>query len=205
MDINVDIIGLQATLQLLQQYRQDGVLRADVGHAFRRPGPCIAYIVISQGEIVSCYVEDKSAQHQPMNIEVLLRMDSDEGPFAWRFAFQQGSKEAGQAKAQISPPQKRQRPDESSMPIPSRGQESSFKTQQLIPSAIPRRIANLDLSWLTTWSPQQKRILRMVYGMVDGQRTVAMIENTVLSSKATVQEALIVLVAIQVITLNSNQ
>lgn len=194
--IDINIIGLQATLQMLQQYYQSGVLQADVGSAFRMHGSCMAHIVISEGEIVSCYVEDTIKQRQPTQIAILLNMDAEEGPFTWRFYAQEQSK--GESPVTLS--QKNYQSPASRLPVPSNSRESSFKAQRLTSSAIPRRIATLDLSWLTTWSPQQKRILRMVYAMVDGQRSVEMIERSVLSSKVTVQEALVVLIAMQVIT-----
>jgi hypothetical protein len=182
--IEASIIGLQATLQLLQQYCQSGVLEADVSAALHKRGPYTAHIVIVDGQVVSCYVEDKIAQY-PSKIEALLALDIDKGPLTWRF----------------HPQQQKPLPDTSkSVAIRSQSRPSS---EQLTPNAIPRRIANLDLSWLTAWSAQQKRTLRMVYTLVDGRRTVATIEKSVPLPHGVVQEALVVLIAMQVITINS--
>lgn len=181
--IDASIIGLQATLQLLQQYYQSGTLIADVSAAMRKRGPHNAHIVIVEGKVVSCYIEDKIAQY-PSRIEALVALDTNEGPFTWRF----------------HPQKEKPKPDTStSVAIRPQPRPSS---EQLTPNAIPRRIANLDLSWLTTWSSQQKRILRMVYTMVDGRRTVAVIERSLPVPHAVVQEALVVLIAIQVISVN---
>lgn len=204
MDINVDVIGLQATLHLLQLYYQNGVLRAEVGQVFRLRGSCIIQIVINEGKVTSCYAEDKSGQRLPLGVETVLEMDRVEGPFAWRFVFQSENK-GGQTPASANPPRGSRPLTGSSIPVPSRSRKLSFPGPPLTSSAVPRRIANLDLSWLTTWSPQQKRILRMVYSMVDGRRTVAVIERSVMASEATVQEALVVLIAMQVITIDRNQ
>lgn len=201
--INVEVIGLSAALQLLQQYYQSGVLHTDVSHAFRMDGPCMAYIVINKGQIASCYVEGKSGQRQSTTIETLFRIDSDEGSTAWKFVFQKDDKGEQTTSATVVPTRADYRLTENRIPIPSRPQESSFKDQQLVSSAVPRRIANLNLDWLTTWSPQQKRLLRMVYAMIDGHRSVAVIERSVLSSKATVQEALVILIVMQVITIDN--
>ena len=182
--IDANIIGLQATLQLLQQYNQSGTLEADVSAVLRKRGLHTAVIVIAEGKVVSCYVEDKIAQH-PSKIEALIALDTDEGPFPWRFR-----------------PQKQEPPSYTDRSVAIRS-HSRPSPKQLTPGAIPRRIANLDLSWLTTWSPQQKRILRMIYIMVDGRRTVATIEKSVPLPHTVVQEALVVLIAMQVITINS--
>ncbi|HEY7415542.1 MAG TPA: hypothetical protein VH593_10145 [Ktedonobacteraceae bacterium] len=206
-DINVDVIGLQATIQLLQQFYRSGVLRAEVGQTVFLRGPCIVQITISEGRVVACYVENKSKQRLPLGIETVLDMDGKEGPFAWRFVFQQENKKEPTPES-TNPPQVSRRPTGSSLPVPSprsRSQKLPYTGLQLTSSAVPRRIGDLDLSWLTTWSPQQKRILRMVYSMIDGRRTVAMIEKSVLSSNATVQEALVVLIAMQVITVDRKQ
>lgn len=197
--INVDIIGLQTTLQLLQQYYQNGVLQADVGLALRVYGPCIACVEIKEGQIVSCFVIDKLEQRHATKIEVLLRLDLDEGPFTWRFHPQEQDKSVKPTAVKTTMPLSTTGP----FPIQRTPQTPQLsRASQFTFSAIPRRIANLDLNWLTTWSPQQKRILRMVYAMVDGRRNVAMIESSVLSSKATVQEALVILIAMQVITID---
>lgn len=184
--IDASIIGLQATLQLLQQYGQSGTLEADVSAAMRKRAPFSAYIVIVEGKIASCYVEDKIAQY-PSKIEALVALDSDKGPFTWRFH-----------------PQQQKPPTDASTAVAIRPQ-SPASPKQLTPDAIPRRIAVLDLSWLTAWSPQQKRVLRMIYTMIDGRRTVATIEKSVPLPHAVVQEALVVLIAMQIITINSHQ
>lgn len=202
-NINVDVIGLQATLQLLQEFSQSGVLQADVGQAFRMRGPCIVYIVVNEGKIVSCYAEDKSGQRLPLDVKGVFDIDSNEGPFAWHFLLQKENK-GTRALAPTPPRQMDREQTTGNVPIPSRSQNLLLKKSQLTSSAVPRRIADLDLSWLTTWSPQQKRILRMVYSMVDGRRTVAAIERILLSSPATVQEALVILIAMQVITIDHN-
>lgn len=186
MDNSIDasIIGLQATLQLLHQYGQSGILEADISAVMRKRAPYSAHIVIVEGKIVSCYVKDNIARY-PSKIEALVALDSDKGPFIWRFHPQQ---------------QKPTTDINTSVAIRSRSRPSPG---QLTPDAIPRRIANLDLGWLTAWSPQQKRVLRMVYTMVDGKRTVATIEKSVPLPHIVVQEALVVLVAMQIITINS--
>lgn len=197
--INVDIIGLQATLQLLQQYYQNGMLQAEIGLAFRMHGPCVACVEIKEGQIVSCFIQDKLEQRQATKIEVLLRLDLDEGPFTWRFHPLEQSKalESSATKTTMPLTTTTTLPIQRSPQMPQQSTASQFTF-----SAVPRRLANLDLNWLTTWSPQQKRILRMVYAMVDGRRSVAMIESSVLSSKATVQEALVILIAMHVITID---
>src|SRR5579884_1695127 len=136
-NIEASIIGLQTTLQLLQQYYQSGILEADISAALRKRGPYTAHIVIAEGKVVSCYIEDKIAQY-PSRIEALVALDTDEGPFTWRFY-----------------PQKQRPASDTSTAVAVRSQ-SRPSQEQLTPNAIPRRIANLDLSWLTTWSPQQK-------------------------------------------------
>lgn len=183
-NIDASIIGLQVTLELLQQYYQSGTLEADVSAAFRKRGPRTAYIVIVEGKIVSCYIRDKMTQYESRT-EALLALDRDEGPFTWRFQ-----------------PQQQKPPSDIGKSVATRSQ-SRPPSEQLTPNAIPRHIAILDLNWLTTWSPQQKRILRMVYTMIDGQRTVATIERSVPLPHAVVQEALVVLIAMQIITINS--
>lgn len=182
--IDASIIGLQVTLQLLQQYYQSGTLEADISAALRKRGLYTAHIVIVEGKIVSCYVQDKIAQ-SPSSIEALLALDRDKGPFTWRFQPQE---------------QKPLSNTGTSVAIRSQSRPSP---EQLTPYAVPRRIANLDLSWLTAWSSQQKRILRMVYTLVDGRRTVATIEKSLPLPHTIVQEALVVLIAMQIITINS--
>ncbi|SRR5579875_614469 len=183
-NIDASIIGLQATLQLLQQYYQSGTLEADLSAALRKRSSYTAHIVIVEGKIVSCYIRDKIAQY-PSKAEALIALDREEGPFTWRFHPQQQNPPTTTSKSIAVRPQARPSPE------------------QLTPNAIPRRIANLDLSWLTAWSPQQKRTLRMVYTLVDGRRTVATIEKSVPLPHGVVQEALVVLIAMQVITINS--
>ena len=181
--IDASIIGLQATLQLLQQYYQSGILQADISSTSHTSGLRVAYITINEGNIVSCYIQDEFEHRLPTEIAKLLALDAKAGPLAWRFL----------------PPQQGPRPETRALPA-VRPQPAS---QQLTSYAVPRRIANLDLSWITTWLPQQKRILRMVYSMVDGQRSVAIIERSVPIPNAIVQEALVILIAMQVITVTS--
>lgn len=183
--IDASIIGLQATLQLLQQYYQSGILQADISAAFHANSLQVAYIVINEGHVVSCYIENEFEQRQSSEIAGLLVLDTQAGPFAWRFR----------------PPQQEPRPETKAL-APVRPQPRSV-SRHLTSYAIPRRIANLDLSWLTSWSPQQKRILRMVYSMIDGQRSIAAIERSVPAPKNTIQEAIFILIAMQVIAIDS--
>ncbi|HEY1351794.1 MAG TPA: hypothetical protein VGF67_19405 [Ktedonobacteraceae bacterium] len=184
--IDASIIGLRPTLQLLQQYYQSGILQADIRSAFHMQGPYIAYIEILEGNIVSCYLQNRAKQYEPTEIEVLLRLDATEGPFAWRLYPQEQKQLPGPGALEPAPAQ--------AQPAPQ---------QQLTPYTVPRRLAPLDLSWLTTWSPQQKRTLRMVYAMIDGQRTVAAIERSTPIPNVDVQKALVILIAMHIITIES--
>lgn len=183
--IDASIIGLQATLQLLQQYYQSGILQADISSAFHGGGSRVAYIVINEGNIVSCYIEDKFGNRQPTETTRLLALNTNAGPFAWRFL----------------PPQQEPLPE--TRALTAVRPQSNPTPRQLTSYTIPRRIANLDMDWITTWSPHQKRILRMVYSMVDGRRSIATIERSVPIPNGTIQEALVILIAMQVIAIDS--
>lgn len=216
--IDASLIGLRPTLQLLQQYYQSGVLQADVRSAFRMHDLYIAYIEILEGNIISCSLQDKTRQYEPVEIETLLRLDASEGPFAWRFYPHEPERASPASTQEPVYPQEPEQvlPESTQEPVypqeqkqvpPPGMQEPGYplppsSALRLTPASIPRRVAQLDLNWLTMWSPAQQRILRVVYAMVDGQRTVAAIERSTRIPNADVQRALVILGTIQIITID---
>ncbi len=178
-------IGLSTTLQLLEQYHQNGTLQTEMSNFPGIRGFCRVSIHIVTGKIVSCTLEKRNGQIQSVGISTITRLDEQNGPFEWQFYPQQQQQEST---------------------VPS----SLPQTQQYLPQsrraptyAVPRVVARLNLDWLTTWSPHQKRTLYRVYSLIDGRRTVEDIEMTVAFPARVVQESLVILIAMRVIVITT--
>ncbi len=180
-------IGLNKILLILRQYSQTGMLQAEISRLPGIKGSGICSLWIVDGEPVSCFIETKTSEQKSLSPSALARFDKDKGPFDWQFY-----------------PQQRQEQKSTTASLPSLNSQR-FTSHRSPPTryAIPHVVANLNVGWLNTWLPQRKRILRMVYFMIDGQRTVEDIERFTGLPPHVVQEALVILIALNIVVVGT--
>ena len=190
MDRNyIDVsIGLHFALELLKSYRENGLLQAPVSHLPGISGKCEVVITIVQGEVISCIAKDKKGYTHNADLQLLLKLDRDRGPFEWNLFSYKPQVKIGTSEQHLS------------TVLSGQPEQSTMLTQMSSPSPKPRKIALLKLNLLIGWSPEQKRALFMVYELVDGKRTIEEIKQAISFSPQKVEEGLRILISMNVIT-----
>ena len=168
-------IGFASSLELLNTYRQDGMLYADIQRIPGIRGRCRAWIQLAQGKVVSCFLEESDGQKHLIDTHTLSRLDAEKGPFAWTLL---------------------------SFPAPAPSVEPS--SSPLLVSPLPKRIASLDLHAMQTWSSKEKMLLRTVFAMIDGRRSVEELKASLSLSPDTVEKVLQTLLTMHVITMDEH-
>lgn len=189
-------LGLAFSLELFKRYRRSGKVQAELHRFPGIKGRSTASLSLTEGAVGSCYVEDSKGQRFPVAKDVLIRFDSEKGPFEWRFHASAPTPShtpsppmpppVGHGYAQVQVP----RPN---MPL------------LLTDFTVPNVIASLDWKQLSTWTVRQQQILWTVWQLIDGKRTVGDIKAAVASSMldSVVDEALHVLLELRVIIVNT--
>jgi hypothetical protein len=171
---NIDAsLGLAFSLALFERYRRSGVLQAEIHHVPGHRGRCKGFLHLIEGKVVTCFIEDKKAQRHPISKEILIRTDSDRGPFEWILTPYPAPPSA-HPKAEVT-----------------------LRSTQGPP--IPRRIAIPDLDKLEGWTTRQKMMLSIVFDLIDGQLDIEAIKARSPLPPDTTEEALRVLMAMKVI------
>lgn len=170
-------VGLAFSLKLFERYRKNGILQAELHHVPGIRGRCTGYLHLVEGKVVACSIENQQGQRSPVSKDMLLRVDSERGPFEWTL------------QPLPAPPTSSQRTEIPPRPIQG--------------SPIPVSIAHLDLEKLDGWTTRQKMMLSIVFDLIDGQRTIEDIKADAPLPPPIVEEALRVLLSLKVITIPS--
>ncbi len=195
---NIDAsIGLAYSLRLFQHYRRTGTLQAKVHHVLGVQGECLASLILSQGQVTACYVEDKRGQRLPVAVEELCRVDSERGPFEWLFQAApppQAPAYSAQAPAPSAP----------SAPAAVPATPPPNEAVPILSDAhVPVAVSALYWERLSHWTPTQKQMLYSIFKMIDGVRTIREIKAGTALSPQVVEDALQVLLELRTITIIS--
>lgn len=176
---NIDAsLGLVLSLPLLERYRKNGLLQAEIHHAPGYRGRCKGFLHLVQGKVVACYIEDKNSQRHHVSKEFLMKVDSERGPFKWELT---------------------------SLPAPpSLTAQPEIPIQPTSNAPVPVRIAQLNLDMLEGWTSHQKVMLSTVYNLIDGQHNIESIKRNTSLPATIAEEALRVLLAMRVIKINTS-
>ncbi len=148
-------IDLATILQLLREFRRNGILQAELPSGLPRlKQPCQVVIELVEGEVSSAFVKNTKGQTLLMNVEALQAV-ATLGKLSWVFN-QSSTSPAPSALPAASAPQKH----------PS--QFSSTQPQMLaIPrSPVPRRRLYISPEELNRWPLRH----RQVFVLIDGER-----------------------------------
>ena len=173
-------LGLAFSLTVFERYRKSGLLQADLHGVPGVRGRCRGHVHLVEGKVVACYLKNMGGQRQPVSMDMLIRWDSKKGPFEWSLT-------------PLPPP-----PQAHELAIPGEAAPRSPGS-----SPIPKRIALLDVEKLEGWTHRQKRMLSLVFDVIDGQRTVEVILTDTPLPPTVVEEALRILLAMKVIIIPS--
>jgi hypothetical protein len=170
-------IGLSVSLRAFEIYRKRGTLSAEIRSVPGIRGRCQAYLELTQGKVVSCYLMDRIGDRHRVTKEWLVQLDEEKGPFGWVFH--------ASADATFAMPSQEKIPKQSlpSFPVP----------MCLVPQ--------LDVRQLQRWTPQQQRCLYMVFSMVDGQRSIDEIKARVSLPTTIVDEVIHILLLLGAIAM----
>ncbi len=174
-------LGLAYSLELFERYRKDGLLQAEVHHVPGVVGRCWGHMHLVEGKVVSCYLENAVGERKAIDKGLLLRLDRERGPFEWLLK-----------------------------PMPKPPILPDYIDPRYTYSAasgggrrgVPRCIAPLELNRLVGWTARQKMLLSLVLDTVDGQRTIEDIKVSAALLPEVTEEALRVLLALNVIALD---
>ena len=183
-------VGLRFSLELLKKYQESGLMQALIARLPGISGKCGVSITIIGGKVISCLAKDQKGRIYTVDINMLLKLDKDRGPFEWNLL--------PLAQTEKAPPLSQQ-----SLPVQEQFSQNNAHIYKPFNSPIPYAIANLNLNLLTSWTPEQKQALFRLYSLVDGNRTVDDIKKAISLSSQLVEEGLQVLVSMNVIAISS--
>ena len=190
-------LGLAFSLNLFELYKESGKLQAELQRFPGIKGRLKASLTLIKGVVVSCILEDRDGQQYPVSKDVLIRFDSDKGPFEWSF--------------QPAP----SKPAPMQVSVPPVQSPSSGYNQRRIPDTppifalsdfgVPRIVAQLEWKQLSTWTVRQQQILSRIWQLIDGRRTIGEIKSTIGSSipASVVDEAFYILFELRVVVIDA--
>lgn len=170
-------IGLAFSLAAFEKYKKNGLLQAELHHVPGIPGRCKGYVRITQGKVIDSSIEDKYGQRHIIQLQLLIQVDNDKGPFGWILT------EAPQPVTQHSPVPA---PHSSQVPISA--------------SSIPKIIALLNLEQLSSWTPAHKQVLFQVYQAIDSRSNIERLKQILPFPPYLTEEALHILLTLHIIT-----
>ncbi|BCL79822.1 hypothetical protein ccbrp13_22870 [Ktedonobacteria bacterium brp13] len=202
-DYSIDAsLGLDMALGLLARERLNGELRASISQGFLRKTTSQYVIQVVDGQIVSCFRIEQRAGEQhageqrslqiSVSQDMLIQLDQRKGPFAWSFH------------PRHIPPQ----PQSSALvPAPAPTAPTLPETAPAVADdAIPiRLIAELHVDWLASRPNEEQRILWLIFGLVDGQRSVREIKSLLRFAPDIVEKGLIFLIAMHQISMRRRE
>jgi hypothetical protein len=189
-------LGLAFSLKLFQLYKKSGKLQAELQRFPGIEGHLKASLILVEGVVTSCILEDKDGQQYSTSKDELMRFDSAKGPFEWSF------------QAMSSEPM----PMEVSKPLlrpPSPGYNQKRIRGSPVGAfsdlGVPRIITQLDWKQLSTWTVRQQQILSGIWRLIDGRRTIREIKSTIGNSlpASVVDEAFYVLLELRVVVIDT--
>lgn len=169
-------LGLAFSLALFEKYRKNGLLHTEVHHVPGIRGRCKGFLHLVEGKVVACYIEDREGRRHASSTDILIKVDSEHGPFEWMLS------------PHPAPPSPNPRAAIPPRPMPN--------------SPVPRVIAQLNLDGLEGWTSKQKLMLSIVYDLVDGTTNIEEIKSNSPLAPAVTEEALRVLLAMKVIVIS---
>jgi hypothetical protein len=197
-------LGLGFSVELFLRYKKSGTLQAEIRRFPGVKGRGIAYLLLVEGVVTSCFVDDRNGQRMPVSKDVLIRFDKDKGPFEWRFY------PSDSPKATQTPAASMQTPPEIQAVYPRSSQGPAPRTDPLLSPllsdvAVPRIVAPLDWKLFRSWTARQQQMLAMVWQLIDGQRSVREIKAATASSLPApiVEEALVVFLKLRAISITA--
>lgn len=174
---NIDAsLGLAFSLALFERYRKNGLLHTEVHHVPGIRGRCKGFLHLVEGKVVACYIEDREGRRYSSSSDILIKVDSEHGPFEWTLS------------PHPTPPSSNPRTAIPPRPIPN--------------SPVPKTIAPLDLDRLEGWTPRQKLMLSIVYDLIDGTANIEEIKSNSPLPPTVTEEALRVLLSMKLIVIS---
>ncbi|MBO0778900.1 MAG: hypothetical protein J2P37_08755 [Ktedonobacteraceae bacterium] len=177
-------VGLAFSLKLFQRYRRTGILQAQVRHIPGIQGMCTAYVHLIDGAVTACYVENNRGERFQSSPSMLIRIDSEKGPFEWTF----------QVRTPPSPV--------TSTSLPGSAVQSPANIPPLPPlsdTLIPTVVAPLRWEQFSNWSFAQKQMLQSIWKMLDGKHTIQEIKASLPLPPQTINDVLHILLSSRLI------
>ncbi|MFL5663597.1 MAG: hypothetical protein ACJ8BW_19995 [Ktedonobacteraceae bacterium] len=162
-------IDLATILQLLQEFRRNGILQAELPSGV--PGirePCQALIELAEGKVVFCHIKNANGR-TVLASEDALNVLNGLGTLNWLFTERQ------------EPPASGLRDSSMSVPV--------VRPMAYAPSLIPRRILHVGQEDLNAWPRKYRR----VFVLIDGERSAEKIAAILSLPPGGVEEVLEVL------------
>ena len=165
-------LDLAAMVQILQEFRQNGMLQTEIRNVRGLKGSLQAQLNLADGEILSCTIQDSNGHILYTNHDALSLL-ADLGPLDWILTLKQTLPPVSITNTYPSVP-----------PSPP-----------ITYPRIPRRAIHLNQAQMNSWPRKH----RMVYVLVDGQKTVDNLALMLSLTPSAVEEVLHELQSINVI------
>lgn len=154
-------------------FQQSIELRAEVSQVDGIEGPSLVRVVVMKGNIVACSIEKKGGA--VISGDMALRIVDRLGALEWSYApLEKG---------------------ELALPMP----QTASPAVEILPSSIPVRVGLVEQHERDRWP----RVQRLVFNLVDGNKSVERIAQLLSKPCETVQKILYVLCANHIIVLSS--
>lgn len=177
-------VGLAFSLKVFETYHKSGTLSAEIRSLPGIRGKCTAYLELIQGKIVSCYLIDKTGEHHSGDLQLLMQLDGEKGPFDWAF---------------------RSSPEQISKPPIARVLAHQAPAQTKALSPIPKPLVSyLDPTQLQQWTSQQRNCIDAVFSMVNGQNSINEIKKRISLPPTAVDETIRILLFLKAIVLQQH-
>lgn len=169
-------VGLTFSLRAFERYRTNGILMAEIRAVPGIRGSCQAFLELTEGKVVACYLIDSTGKRHPIMKDLLIKLEQAKGSFSWTFyevpaaLFQE---QAG---------------------TPSVSQVPRFP----VPVCLKDR---LDARHIRQWTPEQQRYLHMVFSAINGKRGINEIKEQLSLPSTLVDEAIRILLSLEAIAM----
>lgn len=167
-------LDLAAMVQILHEFRQNGILQTEIRNVRGLKGPLQVQLDLADGEIISCMIQDSHGQILYTNNDALSLL-ADLGPLDWTLTLKQSIPQVSITDTYLSVP--------------------PLHPPPITRPRIPRRAIHLNQAQMNSWPRKH----RMVYVLVDGQKTIENIALMLSLTPDAVEEVLHELQSIHVI------
>ena len=158
-------------------FQQSIELRAEVSQVDGIEGPSLVRVVVMKGNIVACSIEKQGGA--AISGDMALRIVDRLGALEWIH----------------TPLEKR----ELALPMPQTASPADTPAAEILPSSIPIRVGLVEQHKPDTWPRTQ----RLVFNLVDGNKSVQRIAQLLAKPCEVVQKILYILYANDIIVLSS--